>query len=109
MPNIRELVAAISQRDGVDAAVVLGRDGIVIDSSAPPNVDAERMAAHIPSILMGADDLGASGMRGALTMAVIEQPGVAEQGAQGAQGREVATDRGVALEVVQGQGDGARG
>ncbi|MBI2796424.1 MAG: roadblock/LC7 domain-containing protein [Gemmatimonadetes bacterium] len=75
MPNIRELVAAISQREGVDAAVVLGRDGIVIDSSAPPDIDTERLAAHIPSILSGADDLGASAMRGPLTMAVIEQPG----------------------------------
>ena len=75
MPNIRELVAAISQREGVDAAVVLGRDGIVIDSSAPPDLDTERLAAHIPSILMGADDMGASGLRGPLTMAVIEQPG----------------------------------
>jgi predicted regulator of Ras-like GTPase activity (Roadblock/LC7/MglB family) len=75
MPSIRELVGAIGQRDGVDAAVVLGRDGLVIDSSAPPSMDAERLAAHIPSILTGADDLGQSAMRGPMTMAVIEQPG----------------------------------
>src|SRR5581483_12471103 len=31
MPSIRDLVAAIRQRDGVDAAIVLGRDGLLIE------------------------------------------------------------------------------
>ena len=75
MPSIRELVAAISQREGVEATIVLGRDGLIIDSAAPPTLDAERLAAHIPSILTGGDDLGASALRGALSMAVIEHPG----------------------------------
>ena len=32
MASIRDLVAALRQRDGVDAAIVLGRDGLLIDS-----------------------------------------------------------------------------
>ena len=32
MPTIRELVAAIRQRDGVEAAIVLGRDGLLIEA-----------------------------------------------------------------------------
>lgn len=75
MPSIRELVGAISQREGVEATIVLGRDGLVIDSAVPPEMDADRLAAHIPSILAGGDDLGASAMRGPLTMAVIEHDG----------------------------------
>ena len=40
MPSIRDLVAAIRQRDGVDAAVVLGRDGLLIDGQLIPGLDA---------------------------------------------------------------------
>jgi predicted regulator of Ras-like GTPase activity (Roadblock/LC7/MglB family) len=75
MPSIRELVAAISQREGVEATIVLGRDGLVIDSVAPATMDAERLAAHIPSILTGGDDLGASVMRGPLQTAILEHDG----------------------------------
>ena len=75
MPSIRELVAAISQREGVEATIVLGRDGLVIDSAGAATLDAERLAAHIPSILIGGDDLGASASRGPLSTAVIEHPG----------------------------------
>ena len=45
MPTIRELVAAIRQRDGVEAAIVLGRDGLLIDGQAVPKI---RVAGHIP-------------------------------------------------------------
>ena len=31
MPTLRELVATIRQREGVDAAIILGRDGLVIE------------------------------------------------------------------------------
>jgi uncharacterized protein len=72
MPTIRELVGAIRQRDGVEAAIVLGRDGLLIDSQAAPGVDVESAAAHVPSILAAADDFGAAGGRGTLRTAVIE-------------------------------------
>ena len=55
MPTIREVVAAIRQRDGVEAAIVLGRDGLLIDGQAVPNLDAEGLAAHVPSIVTAAD------------------------------------------------------
>jgi predicted regulator of Ras-like GTPase activity (Roadblock/LC7/MglB family) len=42
MPTIRELVAAIRHRDGVEAAIVLGRDGLLIDGQSVPNLDASR-------------------------------------------------------------------
>ncbi|PYP77733.1 MAG: hypothetical protein DMD35_14020 [Gemmatimonadetes bacterium] len=72
MPSIRDLVAAIRQREGVEAAVVLGRDGLLIDSQSIPGVDAEDLAARIPAIIGAADELGAAAVRGSLMTAVLE-------------------------------------
>jgi predicted regulator of Ras-like GTPase activity (Roadblock/LC7/MglB family) len=72
MPTIRDLVAAIRQRDGVEAALVLGRDGLLIDSESVQSLDAEQMAAHVPSIIQFADDLGGAAARGHLQTAVLE-------------------------------------
>jgi predicted regulator of Ras-like GTPase activity (Roadblock/LC7/MglB family) len=72
MPTIRDLVAAIRARDGVEAAVVLGRDGLLIDSQSIPNLDAEHVGAHVPSIIQFADELGGAAARGNLQTAVLE-------------------------------------
>src|ERR1044071_5727214 len=72
MPSIRDLVAAIRQREGVDAAIVLGRDGLLIDSQTRPDLEAEDLAARIPSIIAAADDVGHASRRGALLTAVLE-------------------------------------
>ncbi len=72
MPSIRDLVGAIRQREGVDAAVVLGRDGLLIDSQVIPGLDAEDLAARIPSIIGPADELGEGIGRGNLVTAVLE-------------------------------------
>lgn len=75
MPTIRDLVAALRQRQGVEAAVVLGRDGLLIDSQAIPALDADHVAAHVPSILQFADEMGRASARGALQTAVLEYDG----------------------------------
>jgi predicted regulator of Ras-like GTPase activity (Roadblock/LC7/MglB family) len=72
MPSIRDLVAAIRQRDGVEAAIVLGRDGLLIDSHITAGLDAEDIAARIPAIIGAADDFGATTQRGELVTAVLE-------------------------------------
>lgn len=72
MPTIRDLVGALRQREGVEAAVVLGRDGLLIDSQAHPNLDAEHIAAHIPSIINSAEELAGAASRGELVTAVLE-------------------------------------
>jgi uncharacterized protein len=72
MASIRDLVGAIRQREGVEAAVVLGRDGLLIDSQSVPGLDAEDIAARIPAIIGPADELGAAAARGPLTTAVLE-------------------------------------
>jgi len=72
MPTIRDLVGAIRQREGVEAAVVLGRDGLLIDSQTVDQVDAEHIAAHVPSIVQFADEFGAAAQLGALQTAILE-------------------------------------
>jgi predicted regulator of Ras-like GTPase activity (Roadblock/LC7/MglB family) len=76
MPSIRDLVAAIRQREGVEAAIVLGRDGLLIDSQAVAGLDPEDIAARIPPVIGPADELGAALKRGELLTAVLEHRGV---------------------------------
>ena len=72
MPTIRQLVGAIAQRDGVEAAILLGRDGLVIDGHTDPPLDAEYLAANVPAIVAAAEELSSHGGRGALVTAVLE-------------------------------------
>jgi hypothetical protein len=72
VPTIRDLVGTIRQREGVEAAVVLGRDGLLIDSQASDQVNAEQVAAHVPSIVQFADEFGAAAARGSLQTAILE-------------------------------------
>ena len=75
MPTIRDLVGALRRRDGVEAAVVLGRDGLVIDGQAAPTLDVEHVAAHVPAVAAAAQALGDSAGRGALASLVLEHEG----------------------------------
>ncbi|MBA4073031.1 MAG: hypothetical protein C0497_14530 [Gemmatimonas sp.] len=72
MPTIHDLVAAIRDREGVQAAVVLGRDGLVIDAQALPTVDTESVAAHVPPVFLAAEELGHASQQDALQTAVLE-------------------------------------
>jgi predicted regulator of Ras-like GTPase activity (Roadblock/LC7/MglB family) len=72
MPTIRDLVAAIRDRDGVQAAVVLGRDGLVIDGQATAGLDIENVAAHVPPVLLAAEELGSASPHGVMHTAVLE-------------------------------------
>jgi predicted regulator of Ras-like GTPase activity (Roadblock/LC7/MglB family) len=72
MPAIRDLLTALRHRHGVDAAIVVGRDGLVIDDESAREVDRERIAAHVPALIAAADDVGAAAGRGTLVTAVLE-------------------------------------
>ena len=72
MASIRDLVAALRQREGVDAAIVLGRDGLVIDSQVVPGLNAEDLAARIPPIIGPADELGNAVGRGEVITVILE-------------------------------------
>jgi len=73
--SIRDLVAALRQREGVDAAIVLGRDGLMIDSQAIPGMIPDDLAARIPPVIGPADELGVAANRGELVTAVLEMKG----------------------------------
>lgn len=75
MASIRDLVAALRQREGVDAAIVLGRDGLMIDSQAIPGMIPDDLAARIPPVIGPADELGVAANRGELVTAVLEMKG----------------------------------
>jgi hypothetical protein len=72
MSTIRELVAVVRQRDGVDAAVVLGRDGVLIDAAAVPPMDVERVAAFVPAVVRFAQELSDATGQGQLRTVLLE-------------------------------------
>ncbi|MGI9044301.1 MAG: roadblock/LC7 domain-containing protein [Gemmatimonadaceae bacterium] len=73
MPTIRDLTVAIRRRPGIEAVVVLGRDGLLIDSQATIDLDAEGLAARVPGIVASADEIGATTGRGPMRIALLEQ------------------------------------
>lgn len=72
MATIRDFVVAIRQREGIAAAVVLGRDGLLIDSQVDSGLDAEHIAAHVPSIIQYTEDLANAASQGELRTIVLE-------------------------------------
>jgi predicted regulator of Ras-like GTPase activity (Roadblock/LC7/MglB family) len=72
MPTIRELVATVRQREGVEAAVLLGPDGVLIEADTVPALDAERISAFVPAVVRFAGELAEATGQGALRTAVLE-------------------------------------
>jgi predicted regulator of Ras-like GTPase activity (Roadblock/LC7/MglB family) len=75
MPTIRDVVEALGRRSGVDAVVVVGRDGLPIDSRTREGVDAESVAALLPSVVRALAQLGEAGARGEFGTAAVEFAG----------------------------------
>src|SRR6266571_1098594 len=72
MATIRDVVEALARRGGVDAVVVVGRDGLPIDARAANGVDADNVAALLPSVINGLAQLGEAGGRGPFGTGVLE-------------------------------------
>src|SRR5258706_2091741 len=72
MATIRDVVEALSRSKGVDAVVVVGRDGLPIDSRVANGVDAESVAALLPMAINQMAQLGDGGGRGDFSTAVLE-------------------------------------
>jgi uncharacterized protein len=72
MPTIRDLVRAIAQREGVEATVVLGRDGLLIEAQTSGDLDAEHLAALTPAAVAAAEAIGNSTHRGSVVTTVLE-------------------------------------
>ena len=72
MPTIHDLVRALAQREGVEAVVILGRDGLLIDTRTTGDLDGEHLAALTPAVVSAAESIGHAASRGSLTTTVIE-------------------------------------
>jgi predicted regulator of Ras-like GTPase activity (Roadblock/LC7/MglB family) len=72
LPGIRDLVAAVRQREGVEAAVVLGHDGLLIHGSGQPGFDLEALAAAVPNVLFATSELSRSSRLGNVDSAVVQ-------------------------------------
>lgn len=71
-PTLRDLVQALERRPDVAGALVLGRDGLLVESAGLVPSDAEHLAALLPGVAGAADMLGSATGRGALVTAVLE-------------------------------------
>jgi predicted regulator of Ras-like GTPase activity (Roadblock/LC7/MglB family) len=72
MATIRDVVDALSRRTGIDAVVVVGRDGLPIDSRIHNGMDAESIAALLPSVINGMTQFGEAAGRGSFGTGVLE-------------------------------------
>lgn len=75
MPTIRDVVRALGRRDGVEAVIVLGRDGLPIDTQTADGQDAEGVAALVPSVVASCVRLGRAAERGDFGTGVVEYAG----------------------------------
>jgi predicted regulator of Ras-like GTPase activity (Roadblock/LC7/MglB family) len=72
LPGIRDLVAAIRQREGVEAAVVLGNDGLLIQGEGQPGFDLDTLAATVPSLMATTGELARSARIGEMDSVVVQ-------------------------------------
>jgi predicted regulator of Ras-like GTPase activity (Roadblock/LC7/MglB family) len=80
-PTLKQLVEAIVQHEGVEAVLVIGRDGLLVDGrTGSAAVDLDALAAHLPRVLNAAASLGGAantdgkegGGRGELVSTIME-------------------------------------
>ena len=72
MANLRDVVEALGRRDGVEAAIILGNDGLPIASHFANGGDADVLSALIPNVITASTQLGRHAGRGDLSMGVLE-------------------------------------
>jgi predicted regulator of Ras-like GTPase activity (Roadblock/LC7/MglB family) len=72
MATIRDVVEALCRRTGIDAVVVVGRDGLPIDSRTRNGVDTESVAALLPAVITGVTQFGEAAGRGHFGTGVLE-------------------------------------
>ena len=80
MASIRDLVDAVRSHDGVEAAIVLGRDGLLVDGDTVSYLDGEQVAAHSPAVFAAADALGKAARAGQLPATAHRLAGVISPG-----------------------------
>lgn len=72
MPTLRDVVDALGRRDGVEAVIILGNDGLPIASKVGQDADAEVLSALVPNVVQATEQLGQHAGSGAMTTGVVE-------------------------------------
>jgi predicted regulator of Ras-like GTPase activity (Roadblock/LC7/MglB family) len=72
LPTIHDLVRALAQREGIEAVVILGRDGLLIDTRTSGDLDGEHLAALTPAVASAAEKIGQAAGQGSFVTAVVE-------------------------------------
>jgi uncharacterized protein len=72
MPTIREFTSALRRRPGVNAVLVSGRDGLLIEGSAGDAIDQHDLAARVPSFISEALNIGDAARLGACNTCIVE-------------------------------------
>lgn len=72
MASIYDVVGALGRRDGVEAVIILGNDGLPIASHVANGADPEVLSALVPNVVQATEQLGQHAGRGAMSMGVIE-------------------------------------
>jgi predicted regulator of Ras-like GTPase activity (Roadblock/LC7/MglB family) len=72
MPTLRNLLDRLANRSEVEAAVVVGQDGLLIDQVGADGSDAEAVAAMAPNLLQNARALGDAASHEDVRSAVVE-------------------------------------
>jgi predicted regulator of Ras-like GTPase activity (Roadblock/LC7/MglB family) len=75
MPTIRDVVQALARRQGVDAVVIAGQDGLTIDAHARDGLDVDGLAALVPAVAESCRELGNAASRGGFGTGVVEYQG----------------------------------
>lgn len=72
MPTLRELTEAIQLRPGVQSVVLLGADGLVIETHDHTHDHAEPLAARVPAVVAAARQLGQTAGSGDAELVLLE-------------------------------------
>ena len=75
MPNIRDVVQALGGREGVEGVILLGHDGLTIDSFISAGLDPDSVSALVPSVIDSCNRVGTESGREKLTTGVMEYSG----------------------------------
>ncbi|MEO9019626.1 MAG: roadblock/LC7 domain-containing protein [Gemmatimonadaceae bacterium] len=72
MPTLRELTEAIQRRAGVQEVVILGADGLLIETHDSAQSRAEALAARVPAVATAANQLGDAASAGNAGLVLLE-------------------------------------
>jgi len=72
MDNIRDLLGDLVRTEGINTAVVVSRDGFVIEGVSTGDVDTEGVGAVVASGIGAAEVMGRELMTGEMTQGMLE-------------------------------------